>query len=441
MAQIRLRLPSAEDCLQEFDVDKDGLLSLGELGDCLNTVLRRSGCEDSCSKRLSGQILEEYSLRADGAAAGLGALCRLLEAARDRASIARSRSRSPARAQGEHAEAKAALFNAEAKEASLQKEAVGWAAPSCLDTIPTASDSEIPTIDWATCHEDREGFVAKLRDACKKVGFFFLVNHGVEHDVLDAGTRLIEEFGSLSCEVKQQYTMDQGRFPSGTGYLPLHSRKLPRRPKGNVVEAFIVKREHGPRNIRLEDMPWPRELGMAWRSRVEQYAAAMEELARKLLPFLSAALGEADSYLDPAFQSPLWRLRLSRYPACSGYEDGQYGIAPHVDTSFFTLLHRSEIESSSVVWAFCSERWVRVPTKPGALVVNAGEILRQVSNDTFQSARHYVLNASDHPRSSLAFFFNATADFKMPVAVGAGGGPAKYPPSAYLDSQGVVQGE
>ena len=318
MAQIRLRLPSAEDCLQEFDVDKDGLLSLGELGDCLNTVLRRSGCEDSCSKRLSGQILEEYSLRADGAAAGLGALCRLLEAARDRASIARSRSRSPARAQGEHAEAKAALFNAEAKEASLQKEAVGWAAPSCLDTIPTASDSEIPTIDWATCHEDREGFVAKLRDACKKVGFFFLVNHGVEHDVLDAGTRLIEEFGSLSCEVKQQYTMDQGRFPSGTGYLPLHSRKLPRRPKGNVVEAFIVKREHGPRNIRLEDMPWPRELGMAWRSRVEQYAAAMEELARKLLPFLSAALGEADSYLDPAFQSPLWRLRLSRYPACSG---------------------------------------------------------------------------------------------------------------------------
>ena len=26
----------------------------------------------------------------------------------------------------------------------------------------------------------------------------------------------------------------------------------------------------------------------------------------------------------------------------------------------------------------------------------------------------------------------------MPVAVGAGGGPAKYPPSAYLDSQGVA---
>ena len=28
----------------------------------------------------------------------------------------------------------------------------------------------------------------------------------------------------------------------------------------------------------------------------------------------------------------------------------------------------------------------------------------------------------------------------MPVAGGAGGGPAKYPPCSYLDSQGVVPG-
>merc|ERR1712039_1094076 len=133
-------------------------------------------------------------------------------------------------------------------------------------------------------------------------------------------------------------------------------------------------------------------------------------------------------YLDPAFKSPLWRLRLSRYEAKSQYEEGQYGIAPHVDTSFFTILHRSEPQPGLVVWSARTGQWVRVPSRPGALLVNAGEILRQVSNDTFLSARHYALNEGSDSRISLAFFFNATADFKLPVAPGAGGGPPKYPP-------------
>ena len=316
----RLQLPSAEDCLQEFDADKDGLLSLGELGHCLEVVLRRSGCESGSSKRLSGQILEEYSLRADGAAAGAGALTRLLEAATDRASTAAmARSRSPARTEnGNRWTATGPSDHASAKEASLQNEAVAWAAPSSLATIPTASDEEIPTIDLATWDRDPESIVTQLRDACKKVGFFFLVNHGIKREFLDASVQLVEEFGSLPVETKNKYAMDQGTFPGGTGYLPLHSRKLPRRPKGNVVEAFIIKREHGPRNIRLEHMPWPHELGTAWRTGVENYAAAMEELACKLLPLFSRALGEDKSYLDAAFQSPLWRLRLSRYPTCPG---------------------------------------------------------------------------------------------------------------------------
>ena len=132
--------------------------------------------------------------------------------------------------------------------------------------------------------------------------------------------------------------MDQGTFPGGTGYLPLHSRKLPKRPKGNVVEAFIVKREHGPRNIKLDHMPWPDELGKSWREEVEKYASNMELLASKLLPLFSLALGESQSYLDAAFGSPLWRLRLSRYPACAGQPMAESGRpATKHYSSFFTV--------------------------------------------------------------------------------------------------------
>jgi isopenicillin N synthase-like dioxygenase len=46
-------------------------------------------------------------------------------------------------------------------------------------------------------------------------------------------------------------------------------------------------------------------------------------------------------------------------------------------------------------------------------------------------------------RLSIPFFFNATADFRqavVPTTVSADR-PAKYPPTSYLDGQGVVQGE
>merc|ERR1712007_13195 len=251
--------------------------------------------------------------------------------------------------------------------------------------------------------------------------------------VLERGERAVHAMASLPHAVKSKYMMDGGNYPGGTGYLPVNNRKLPARKNPNAVEAFIVKREHGPRNVTLDDMPWPSELGPSWRADVEAYAEAMEVLAMRMLPVHSLALGERSDYLEPAFKSPLFRLRLSKYPAVPEYEEEHYGISPHVDTSFFTILHRVEQQPGLVVWSARTNRWVVAPSKPGTLLVNSGEILRQVSNDTFLSARHYVLNESPSDRISLPYFFNATADFPMQVAPGAGGGPAKYPPTSYLD--------
>lgn len=334
-------------------------------------------------------------------------------------------------------------FDAAAKERALQAEAAAWAAPTVSSSIPVATEEDIPTVDLARLRDDPESVAEALRSACLEVGFLCVVNHGVSDEMLRRGERAVGEFVGLPLDAKARCTMDAvgADYPTGTGYLPVNNFKLPKRSKGNLVEAFIVKRELGPRNITLDKMPWPEELGPAWRSEVEAYANAMEELSLRMLPAYSLALGEEADYLSSAFKSPLWRLRLQRYPAQTEYEEGQYGIAPHVDTSFITVLHRNETQPCLVVWSARSERWVRLPSRPGQLVVNSGELLRQVSNDTFLAARHYVLNEGRDERTSLAFFFNATADFKVSVAPGAGGGAPRYPPTSYLDGQGVVQGE
>eukprot|EP00929_Paragymnodinium_shiwhaense_P113159 TRINITY_DN81415_c0_g1_i1.p1 TRINITY_DN81415_c0_g1~~TRINITY_DN81415_c0_g1_i1.p1 ORF type:complete len:444 (+),score=55.98 TRINITY_DN81415_c0_g1_i1:136-1467(+) len=425
-----------------------GLIPVRDLGTCLESVFADLGCTDDVRRRtLAASLVEEYSLRTSGcvenstdpAPVGAGALSRLMVAASSAWS-----SRAPKRpAEEEAASCDKSAFDAAAKERALQAEANAWAAPSCAADLPIADVVDIPTVDLASLDTDPASVAAALKAACVDVGFHYITNHGVPETLLQRGVSAIEAFTALPSDIKSKYAMDKAdsSYPGGAGYMPVHNRKLPKRAKGNVNEAFIIKRELGPRNITLEQMPWPAELGSTWRGEVEAYANAMEELSARMLPAYSLALGESTGFLAPAFKSPMYRLRLGFYPAVNEYEKDQYGIGPHVDTSFFTVLHRAEQQPCLVVWSSKRERWVRAPSKPGTLLINTGEILKQVSNDSFHAARHYVLNESPEDRKSLAFFFNATADFKLSVAAGAGGGPPKYPPTSYLDGQGVIQGE
>ena len=83
--------------------------------------------------------------------------------------------------------------------------------------------------------------------------------------------------------------------------------------------------------------------------------------------------------------------------------------------------------------------WVRAPVRPGALLVNTGETLRAVSNDTWPSTRHFVLNPSQaDPRYSLAFFLHAAPNHPMAVAPSksTASNPARYVPTTFLESMG-----
>lgn len=349
--------------------------------------------------------------------------------------------------------------SAEKKEAELRAEAASWEGVSSdLVQLALATPYEIPTIDLHAYHnvgcapgEQLEEVAAQLRSACESIGFHYITGHGVSDEDIASGFAAADIYHNLPLEQKLAHEMDVAGYPSGTGYLPLSNWKLPKPEKPNLVEAFVVKREHGPRNITLDRMPWPHILGQKFRADVEAYAAAMEALAMRMLPIYSRALDLPHDYFDPAFRSPLWRLRLNRYPPkIAGYEEREFGISPHVDTSFFTIL--AQAAPGLCVHDQKQNKWLRAPVIPGALLVNTGELLRSITNDTWLATRHYALHAPSasegtqhrkQRRLSIPFFFNATADFKqavVPTKVSAEC-PAKYPPTSYLDGQGVVQGE
>lgn len=341
---------------------------------------------------------------------------------------------------------------AQQREAHLQADAQTW------DTtrIEPARSGDIPVIDIAGIDTQPAKFarvVQQLGEACREVGFYSLVGHGIEasvfHDVFANAAR----FHAQPLPRKMALAMDRPGLPPGSGYLPVQHRKLPTRAQGNDNEAFIVKRDTA---LSFAANPWPDEAELpGFRASVLSYARRIEAVARRLLPLYALALDMPADFFAPGFEDPLLRLRLTHYPPqeirpTSEQQDRRFGIAPHVDTTFFTLL----AQSAPGLAVFSERRrcWVAVPKVEEALVVNTGELLKQWSNDEFISVKHFASNApgaGEHAdgvglsRYSVPLFFNATSDYSMeciPSCCGPGR-PARYPAISYNQSQGVVQGE
>jgi isopenicillin N synthase-like dioxygenase len=162
----------------------------------------------------------------------------------------------------------------------------------------------------------------------------------------------------------------------------------------------------------------------------------------RLLPLYAKALQMEKNYFAPAFTHPFYRLRMTHYPARPESETGKFGISPHVDTTFFTLL--AQDSPGLVVFSELRQCWIAVPMIENAFIVNTGELLKHWSNDEFISVKHFANNIAGHAsRYSIPFFFNANTDYKMTCIPSCCGPdrPAKYPAISYDGSQGVTQGE
>lgn len=335
-----------------------------------------------------------------------------------------------------------ASFDPAAKERELRADADSW---DISEVVP-ADDGDVPVVDvgpyFASGDADDLADAADvLRTALETVGFHQLVGHGITAEERMAIFDQTRGFHALPEEVRRRIEMDRPDWPvGGVGYLPPGERKLPRRAQGNANEAFLIKSDI---DLAPDDNQWlDDETLPGFRAAVEAYAQRMEDLALRLLPVYAAALDLPADFFAPAFTSPFWRLRLTHYPPAEPRRPGDpFGIAPHVDTTFITLLLPGG--PGLTIYSHRRDRWITVPVIDGAFVVNAGELLRQWSNDRVLSTRHFAHNPVPDSRYSVPFFFNATSDYRMVClpSCQSPDNPPRYPPFSYRESQAAVQGE
>jgi len=334
------------------------------------------------------------------------------------------------------------MFDPKAKEQQLKSESEQWD----TSTPEDARADDIPTIDLADyfktkSDDDLNEVAEQLRIACEQTGFFSIIGHGVSSQVIDAMFDQIRQFHAMPLDYKNTVRMDRPDWPvGGMGYLPLKNRKLPARATGNVNEAFIVKCDD---KLSMDDNQWPAKQQLPeFRQQVEHYADQLVSLGMRMLPIYARALDMPDDYFDDAFHKPLYRLRMTHYPAVALDPENAFGIAPHVDTSFFTLL--AQDRPGLTVFSERRQVWVNAPVVKDSFIVNTGELLKQWSNDRFLSTRHFANNNTDsQSRYSIPFFFNTNPHHVMsciPTCC-SDDNPPKYPPISYAQSQAVVQGE
>jgi len=294
-------------------------------------------------------------------------------------------------------------------------------APS-LPPVRADAPEEIPVLDLAPYLAGEPGALerlgAELRRAFEEIGFYFIVGHGVPQSLVDAAFAEAKRFHDQPEEDKLAIRVDENLV----GYLPIrgsttrHSQINPDN-KPNVNEAFFARRDVDKdhpdlvagKTFRAVNK-WPANLP-GFRETVVAYQAAMEKLGKSLLPVYAVALDLPPDYFDAAFADPMYTLRMSHYPQHDAPVENEFGLAPHTDTSFMTMLAQNAVPGLSI--RLPTGRWIDAPAIDGAFLVNGGDLLRRWTNDRFLATPHRVVNRSGKERYAIPFFFDCSAEAVM----------------------------
>ena len=304
------------------------------------------------------------------------------------------------------------------------------------------SDETIPILDLGPYLSGIPGaerrLASELREACERIGFYFIVNHGVRQSLIDCAFAETARFHAQPLAAKMELLINDhmiGYLPMG--YSTIRSSDINHNTKHDLNEALFIRRERSPDDPDVRSgkrwrglNQWPPALP-GFRETMVEYFQTMEALGRKLLPLYALALEMPRDYFLPLFDGAHINLRLSHYPANAAADDNQFGIAPHADAGFLTMLPQSEVPGLEI--RTNSRRWLPAPSLPGSYLVNTGDTLNRWTNGRFLSTPHRASNNSASERYAMPFFYDPNTDAViecLPTCCGPDN-PPRHPPQTY----------
>ena len=297
-----------------------------------------------------------------------------------------------------------------------------------------AEFTEIPVLDLAplTSGGDKTQLAIDFANAYGNTGFGYIINHGVDPKLRKSIFAASKQFHTLSEAQKQAIALDKNH----RGYIAINTSTdvnsdLADVTKPNQSTSFMMMREDefARSDVYLSGPnQWPALKG--FQDVCEAYAEAMTELAHKLMRLALDAIDVREQGILEAFDTPTIWLRLLHYPPQppQAAED-LYGSAPHKDFGCLTLLAQDDVGGLQVQTP--AGKWVDVPPREDAFILNVGDMLHRMSNGKLLSTPHRVINTSGRERYSVPFFFDP--NISTIVAPLPGTGAPKFDPLNFGD--------
>lgn len=261
-----------------------------------------------------------------------------------------------------------------------------------------SDQEEIPIIDLADLFgEDRPRVVEEIGRACEEWGFFQVINHGVDANVIERLRAAAQDFFQKPPEERMLLHNDD--FGSTVGYSTSFNTK--QETIREWRDSLNFNRFPG-RGDGFQEAP------DFCRQQLQNYVAGVEKLAGSLFTAMFENLSVKEEDMEAAGVPPLPRLLMSinYYPPCPD-PSLTLGLSGHSDVSCLTILQPDEIPGLQVKKG---GRWVVVKPAPGAFVINLADQTEILTNGKYKSIEHRAVTNTDKARMSIACFFGPTEE-------------------------------
>ena len=327
-------------------------------------------------------------------------------------------------------------------------------------------DSFLYQIDLACSDEDT---IDTIKQAWQYdgPGFVYLVNHGVDHSILERAIEEARSFFSQTLEKKVGISSEgysgAAEGLSSKGYIPPdiegryskdeYTDKRPLSEKAGVElnqrESLVFRYPELTNNerpylhdyekfidsfdVNLTTLGDPKRFGEAvtrycspnqwpnlkdlpkFMKSIQTYIDAMNKVSNRIFKLLNKLLKEVGG-LQYNYDTPMSTFTFAHYPPS---QNEGMGIADHTDSEMFTLLYPSYYPlENQVVYTglqlWHEGTWKNIPHIPGSIIMNQGEILSRLSHGKLRPPVHRVQERNSKERYSLINFCAPNYETLMP---------------------------
>jgi isopenicillin N synthase-like dioxygenase len=306
------------------------------------------------------------------------------------------------------------------------------------------TDFEIPTIDFAPFRAGgdagKRDVARQIDEACRDIGFFTIVGHGVSEDLVAATRQEAIDFFALP--EAEKLAVERPPQKISRGYFKICDRSLsyslgaaapPDIQEGFAFGPELTEAERDGAGPALAANIWPQNPA-SFRPTMVAYYQAMTDLAVDLNRAMALALGVDENYFLDKFGQQSSVARMIRYPALTETPlPGQLRAGAHTDYGMLTFVRGDDTPGGLQVKHRHGD-WLDVHPAPHSFVCNIGDLMMRWSNDRWVSTVHRVAvppeSVVSTDRISLVFFRVPHPDTMISCIPGCAGpgGEEKYPP-------------